>query len=166
MSSLFLLDRSAHSVSFTEYPDPSSTVWLEFEMLTLPLLKFGTINSIPADELICYLKNVIKAASRAIDNANPGVLISSGRACLIHCELISRGDWSGKNVFIDFPDAAWLIPAKALKKKSIFLSSYEDADKRLTLKPPKKSVEAQEDIASAIDSAQIDDYVQEHFFQG
>jgi hypothetical protein len=165
MSSLFLLDRSAHSVSFTEYPDPSSTIWLEFQMLDLPLLKFGAINNIPAAELICHLKNDIRAALRAIDKADPTVLISSGRACLVHCELIASGEWPGKNVFIDFPDSAWLIPVKALKKQSIFLSTYEDIEKRLTLRPPKKSIEPQEDLASPIGAAQIDDYVQAHFFQ-
>jgi len=133
-------------------------------MLNLPLLKFGTISSIPADELVYHLKNDIREASRAIESKNPDVLISSGKACLVHCELIASNDWAGKNVFIDFPDAAWLIPGKALKRKSIFLSTHEPEDKRLTLRPPKKSIELHEVIPSAIDASQIKNYVQEHFF--
>lgn len=164
MSSLFLLDRGTHSISFAENPDPTSTIWLEFQMLSLPLLKFGTINSIPSDELIYYIKNDISEALRAIYKIDPDVIVSSGRACLVHCELIESKEWSGKNVFIDFPDSTWSIPSRALKKKSIFLSSHENEEKRMSLRPPKKAVPSQDDLMTTIDAARIDRYVQDHFF--
>lgn len=164
MSSLFLLDRSSHSVSFTEHPDPSSTIWLDFEMLDLPILKFGTVSNIPLDELSYHMKHDIGVALRAIEKKDPRVLISSGRACLVHCELLVQKEWTGKNVFIDFPESDYQIPQKALKSNSIFLSSYEPASKRLALRPPKKAPSEVDVITTSIAASQIDDYVQAHFF--
>ena len=104
MSSLFLLDRVSHSVSFAESPDPSSTIWLDFQMLDLPLLKFGTISNIPMDELSYHMKNDIGVSLRAIEKNDPRVLISSGRACLVHCELLLQNEWTGKVVMVNERD--------------------------------------------------------------
>lgn len=164
MTNLFLLDRGAHSVSFAERPDPSLTVWLDFQMLDLPLLKFGTVSNIPADELSYHIRSDVNVAIRAIERANPRVLISSGRACLIHCELLAQKCWTGKNVFIDFPESGCHIPSRALKSNSIFLSSHEPIEKRLALKPPKSTAKPVADLTSTIAASQINDYVQEHFF--
>lgn len=163
MTSLFLLDRGAHSVSFTEHPDPSLTIWLDFQMLDLPLLKFGTISNIPMDELVWHIKNDVGTAIRAIENTDPNVLISSGRACLVHCELLAQKVWTGKNVFIDFPETECSIPPRALKR-CIFLSSCEPVERMLALKPPRKVSKTSDVIPNAIAASQIDDYVQQHFF--
>jgi hypothetical protein len=162
MSSLFLLDRNAQSVSFEAHPDPQSTVWFDFPMLELPIQKFGGLENIPQIELVSHLKNDIKVAHRAIQSTDPNILISSGRACLIHSELIMERAWKGLNVFIDFQGDIKTIPKKVLKHSTLVLSSEAGC-----LVGTNKIDDQKEEkffLNTSIPSFKLAEYIQDHFY--
>ena len=164
MSSLFLLDRGTHSVGFSTRPDPSSTIWFDFEMLQLPMRKFGCVGQIPADELHYYIKKEVSQAERAVFENQPDILISSGRACLVHMELINLKVWKGKNVFVDFPVERCEIPEKTLKNETFFLSSTCEDNVFTKLRDFKIKSSKTNSETVPIDSRKIDTHVQQHFF--
>jgi len=164
MTTLFLLDRAGHSISFDTRPDPATAVWFDFQMLDLPSLKFGSIDSIPIDELTYYVKADVKTASRMIADLRPKVVVSTGRACLVHLELIATNEWRGNNVMIDYPGVSCGYTESLLKDKTIYLSSTESPDSMLALKPPKETPDPSPGIPRGIGKDQIDTYVEQHFY--
>ncbi len=163
MTTLFLLDRACHSISFDVRPDPASAVWFDFQMLDLPSLKFGSIDSIPIDELTYYVKADVKTASRMIAELRPTVVVSAGRACLVHLELIANNEWGGNNVMIDYPGVSCGYTESLLKNKTIYLSSTQPPGSMLALKPPKESPDSGPGVPRGIGKEQIDNYVEQHF---
>ena len=160
MSSLFLLDRGMYSVSFSERPDPSLAVWFDFPMLDLPTQKFGGLDHIPLVELYAHIKNDVSTARRALQSASPSVIISTGRACLVHCELILEKAWRGRNVFIDFQGDINLLPERVTKRNTLFVASDDQFVGKLTQITASKGVC---DARVPIESFRIDEYIQDHF---
>lgn len=159
MTTLFLLDRGSHSIGFAKCPDPSLVCWFDFDMLELPIKKFGCIKSIPDDELFYYIKKEFHDALRAIEDANPSVVVSTGRACRVHAELINTKSWRGKNVFVDVKPQECKIPKYVLKKHTLFVSSDDGAGDGNISSSPVPSL-----FSYPIEATKIDMQAHDHFF--
>ena len=164
MSCLFLLDRGKHSLSFSTHPDPTSVIWLDFQMLSLPIKKFGSINDIPWGELFAHIKPDIKAVKRALDNFEYDTIVSSGRACLVHSELVDEGFWRGKNIFIDVTGIDHMTIKKLEKHNSMFIEASGDAvEKREIRRAKKKGIFINSSSPMPVQSHKINEYIQDFF---
>ena len=164
MSCLFLLDRGKHSLSFSTHPDPSSVIWLDFEMLSLPIKKFGSIDNIPWVELYDHLRTDIKAVKRSLSEFEYDTIVSSGRACLIHSDLVDEGFWKGKNIFVDVTGVDHMTIKKLKKYNSMFIEASEDLSARSEIKrAKKKGIHVNRSPVMPIQSHKINEYIQDFF---
>lgn len=164
MSCLFLLDRGKHSLSFSSHPDPSSVIWLDFEMLNLPSKKFGSINDIPWDELYNHIKVDIKSVKRALDEGKYDTIVSSGRACVIHSEIVDEGYWRGRNIFVDITGIGHMTISKLKKHNSMFIESFESASTKNEIKRArKKGIYVCDSTAIPVQSDKINAFIQDFF---
>ena len=164
MTCLFLLDRGKHSLSFSTHPDPTSVIWLDFEMLNLPSIKFGDINSIPWDELYAHIKTDIKAVKRVLSEGHYDTIVSSGRACLIHSELVDEGYWRGQNIFVDVSGTDHMTISKLKKHNSMFIESSESSSEKSEIRRAKKrGIYVCDTSTMPVQSHKISEFIQDFF---
>ena len=164
MSCLFLLDRGKHSLSFSTHPEPSSVICLNFELLELPMKKFGSIDDIPWEELYDHMRTDIKSVKRALSEFEYDTIVSSGRACLIHSDLVDEGYWKGKNIFVDVTGIDHMTIKKLKKYNSMFIEAPNDALVKSEIRRAKKrGIHVSRAPAMPIQSHKINEYIQDFF---
>ena len=158
MSCLYLLDRASHSLSFSSSPDPSSVVWLDFNSLTLPTKKFGSVDDIPWIELIKHMKPCISQVKRALNTRDFTCIVSTGRACVLHQDLIEQRFWRGKNIFVGVDGMSHIDFSRLESHNSIFLEGVQD---RCFRKAVRKGIHVSKQQNFPIQSEKINEYIQD-----
>ena len=158
MSCLYLLDRAKHTLSFNTSPDPRTVVWLNFDSLELPTKKFGSVDDIPWIEIMTLSKTSISRIKRVLNSNDFSCIVSTGRACILHQELIEQRIWRGKNIFVSVEGIEHIDFSLLESNNSIFLEGIED---RCFRKAVRKGIHVSKDQAFPIQSEKINEYIQD-----